>query len=82
MKDKILALINAPTDIEIKVELLEEYMKVCCEEYIVFNVERNDLLVGALGLDGFMDDILSVNKRELWERFKDYLNEKYKIHIV
>ena len=79
MKDKLLAIIDAPCDDEIKVDLLEEYVKACCEEYIVFNVERNDLIISSMGIVGFFEDAAAITKRELFERFKDYLSEKYQI---
>ncbi len=82
MRNKLAAIIEAPTDTEIKVELLEEFIKICCEEYMFFNVERNDLIISSMGMLGFFEDAAAISKMELFDRFKDYLTEKYKTHIV
>ncbi len=82
MKHKLMAIIDNPCDSDIKAELLEELVKMCCEEYLSFSAERNDMLVSALGLEGFIEDIHSVSKKEIFEKFKDHLSEKYKTHIV
>jgi len=82
MKHKLKAIIDAPCDAEIKAELLEEFVKACSEDYLIFTTDRNDMMVSLMGLHGFDEDAQTVDKTELWVRFKDYLTEKYKPHVA
>jgi hypothetical protein len=76
MKDKLLALLALQVDADIKSELLEDFIKLCCEEYLNFSATRNELLVSNLGLLGFVADCKSNTSEQIWEYFKNYLKEK------
>jgi hypothetical protein len=77
MKDKLIAILSNSCDDDIKSELLEEMIRFYCEDYFIFSAERNELIMEALGLYGFGEDAITVNKKEIFERFKEYMVEKY-----
>lgn len=86
MKEKLLAILHADTDIDIKVGLIEDLkyqiadkeIMAICNEYLVFMSERNQLLLDTVGLNGIDADVQYVTESSLWLRFKDYLIEKEK----
>ena len=77
MKDKILAILNAQTDQDIKVDLLDTLMRVTAQEYKTFSNERDELLFSVGGLNLFEADC-NLPPTELWERFVIAMKEKYK----
>ena len=77
MKDKILAILNAQTDQDIKVDLLDTLMRVTAQEYKKWANDRDSLLFDAGGLDLFMDDCY-LPPTDVWQRFVIAMKEKYK----
>jgi len=76
MKDKILAILNAQTDQDIKVDLLDAIMRVACQEYKTWACERDDLIM-SVGIEAFSDDCY-LPPTDVWERFVIAMKEKYK----
>jgi L-rhamnose mutarotase len=78
MKDKIKAIQNAPTDEDIKIELLDALMRVTCQEYKIWANERDDLLLSCMGIEGWCADVENVMPTDIWERFVIDMKDKFK----
>jgi hypothetical protein len=78
MKEKLLAIIRADTDEDIKVDLLESVMRMTSQEYKTWACQRDVMILSCMGLNGFADDVEGILPTDVWERFVIDMKEKYK----